>query len=204
MTNMGLAPIEIDRLEKIARMVLFDVAQVNIAKAVGLSEGRVSQIIATEEFGKILEELAADKFDQHETLNDGWDNIEALALKNVIEVLQHNMDPDFSLHAAAMANRAQRRGRIGNQPIDGRQGARAVFHLTANFIDKLQQNKVIVNGEKSDPDNVLSLQTREHRDDLVQKDSNFLAPDGVEKLLLHRKKEEVDLDFVPMQAKMEM
>ncbi len=196
--------VEPDRLEKIARMVLFDVPQVNIAKAVGLTEGRISQIIATEEFSKILEGLAADKFDQNNTLNEGWDKIEALALNNIIQVLDHNMDADFSLRAATMANRAQRRGRLGNQPIDGRQGARAVFHLTANFVDKLQQNNVLVNGEKNGDSSVLNLQTYKHRKEPVQKASDFLSPDGVEKLLVRSKDVEPDLDFFPHQEKMEM
>lgn len=204
MTEADVAVVEPDRLEKIARMVLFDVSQVNIAKAVGLTEGRISQIIATEDFSKMLEGLAEDKFDQYTTLNEGWDNIEAIALNNVIGILKHNMDGDFSLRAATMANRAQRRGRFGNQPIDGRQGARAVFHLSANFVEKLQQNNITINGEKDGDKNVLNLQTLQHRKDPALKDSNFLSPDGVEKLLVHVKNKEADLDFFPQQDKMEM
>lgn len=200
-----LTPIEPDRLEKIARMMLFDIPQKNIAVAVGLTESRISQIIATEGFSTILEGFAAEKFEQYETLNDGWDKAEAYALNNLLKTMEHTLDPDLNLRVAAVANKAQRRGRFNNRPIDGREGARVVFHLTAQFVEKLQLNHFEVNGSAAPPlqngetNGFLKLAKRTELTETDQKRSDFLAPESVEKLLMREKDASDELGFFPTQ-----
>ena len=172
-----------DKLEKIARMSLFDVPENQIAKATGI--GDIAAAMDSEEFKSILAELSTEYFERNQQLNDGWNSIEALALTTVVETLTWSKDADFALRAATMANRANRRGDVVQQPINGQAGARAVFHLTANFIHKLQQfsggaengsepkvvgdNTVIENGEVNQP---------EH------KATDYMVPEKVEKLLM--------------------
>jgi len=132
--------METKHLEKIANMVLVNVPQNQIAAACGVSEGRISQIINLPEYKLIEQQAAVAKFEESEMLNEGWDSVEALGVKHTIIALQNNPDPEFSLKAAVVANKAVRRGTFQNQPIPQSAGIRAVIHLNPVFVDKLQQN----------------------------------------------------------------
>lgn len=185
------------QIEKIARMAAFEIPAVQIARAMGLTEGRISQIISSDEYKIVLAEVSTQFFEQNQTLNDGWDTIEAKSLDVLMTNLQWNNDPDFALKAAAMANRANRRGSISNRMIDGQMGARAVFHLTANFIDKLQQINVTekaTNGAGDKPTN-----GEDKSDTPSQKQSDYMVPEQVEKLFMAPEKERTDalLSFFP-------
>lgn len=158
-----------EQFEKIAALVAYDVPQRQIANATGLSDARISEIIATEEFKAILQEKALENFEKHQTLNDGWDIAENLALNNVLAALEHAPDPDYSLKVAAMANKANRRGRFNQSAIPGQAGVRAVINLNAAFVNKLQQN--------------FSISQLDHTQ-IKQKDADFLSPESVETMLV--------------------
>ena len=205
-----------ERLEKIARMALFDVPYKQIAHAIGVTEGRVTQLMETEEYKDILEKLAAENFEKHDSMNGAWDTIEAVALNNIMDHLNWSKDADFALKAAAVANRATRRGQINNRAIDGRTGVRAVIHLSAQFVEKLQVNTVHVANGADSPVNghtnghtngigaKLSLRNRNDRETLKHKDNDFMSPDQVEKIFLidTNKKNEEDKVFLPHLAAM--
>ncbi len=179
------------QLQKIARMAAFEIPSVQIARAMGLTEGRVSQIVNSDEYKVVLASVSTEFFEQNQLLNDGWDSIEATSLNTLMTNLQWSNDPDFALRVAAVANKANRRGSISNRMIDGQMGARAVFHLTANFIDKLNQINVTngatekaTNGEDKTPS---------------QKESDYMVPEKVEKLFMSPEKERTDalISFFP-------
>lgn len=191
-------------LEKVARMVLFGVPQTQIAKAISVSDSRVSQIIELEEYKEILADVSTEYFEQHQSLNDGWNSVEALALSQVVNSLQWSKDPDFALRAASMANKAQRRGNANNRPIDGQTGARAVFYLTTTFIDKLQQLNITEkkNGATNGVGGVDLSPGQEEDNKTPQKQSNFMVPERVEKMFTMRNvddknKEDELLSFFP-------
>lgn len=179
------------QIEKIARMASFDVPAVQIARAMGLSEARISQITNSDEYKITLAEISTEFFEQNQTLNDGWDSIEAMSLNTLMTNLNWSKDPDFALRVAAVANKANRRGSISNRMIDGQTGARAIFHLTANFIsklDRLQQINVTSSANGEDKNNIPS-----------QKESDYMVPEQVEKLFMSSEKEHTDalLSFFP-------
>lgn len=188
-----------DRLTKIARMVAYDVPHTQIAAACGISESRVSQLLETDEFKEVLQILMAERFEQNKSINDGWDAIEATALNSILEKLQWMSDPDFALKAAMMANRAQRRGQFNNRPLDGRDGVRAVVHLKAQFIEKMQQNTVnVANGNGNTENPVLQLQKRNGAT-AEQKREDFLPPEKIEKMFMpDDEKAKQLLDFFPV------
>lgn len=162
-------------LEKIAKMELFGVSQKQIAETSGLTDGRISQIINSDEYKVIKGELETTYIENNQTLNEGWDQLEALALNQLVEVLQWSQDADFALKAAAMANRANRRGN-SNQPLDGRVGVRAVIHLQQVFVERLQQvqiNQAQTNGE------------------IPQKETNVMTPGDVERSFVDTLTEEI-------------
>lgn len=180
------------KFDKIARMALFDIPQTQIAKAVGLSDSRISQIVETEEYKTVLSAISIEYFERNQQLNDGWQSVEALALGTVVDNLAWNKDPDFALRAAMIANKAQKRGETAKQPIDAQAGARAVFHLTQNFIQKLQH----FGGENKTPDG----EVIENKPP-AQKDADYMVPEKVEALFVVNqpkvKKPEDLLNFFP-------
>lgn len=132
--------METKHLEKIAKMVMVNVPQNQIASACGVSEGRISQIIATQDYKNIEQQVAIEKFEESDLINQGWDSVEALGVRGTLTALQNNPEPEFALKAAIVANKAIRRGTFNNNPIPQSAGVRAVIHLNPVFVDKLQQN----------------------------------------------------------------
>lgn len=189
-----------DKLEKIARMSLFEVPENQIAKATGVSD--IAATMDTQEFKDVLAELSTEYFERNQQLNEGWNSVEALAITTVIENLTWSKDPDFALRAATMANRANRRGDVVQQPINGQAGARAVFHLTANFIEKLQ-----LFGAQQDKTSMKVVEEIKAAEEPAHKDTDYMVPERVEKLFVAdqpkvKKAEDLlkffpDVDLVP-------
>ena len=132
--------METKHLEKIAKMVLVNVPQNQIAAACGVTEGRISQLINLPEYKLIEQEVAVEKFEESELINNGWDSVEALGVRATLVALQNNPEDDFALRAAVVANKAIRRGTFNNNPIPQSAGVRAIIHLNPVFVGKLQQN----------------------------------------------------------------
>ena len=158
-----------DVFERIARMEQMGVKTSEIAQATGLTPGRISQIKADSNYKTMLANIEVSNLERFQSLNKGWDNVEAMSLTNVLQALKENPDPDFALRAASVANKASRHGRH-NIPLNGNHGVRAVVHLNAVFAEKLQQNFNIKD-------------RRSHMETLDQKDSSFMPPNEVETLL---------------------
>ncbi len=203
-------------LRKIAKMELMGVPRQQIGDSISRSESFISQIVTGDaEYAQIAQQLSAEEFDKLDTLNSGWDSVESLAITQVITHLQQVPDPEFAVRAAAMANKAQRRG-LFNKPItpaDGQHVAR--ISLNATFVDKLQQ--VTINQEAgvdrhasatpnpnththANPsgnnsngaaqrygfkpvESIDSEADRPALEHLAKKDTNFLNPSAVHKLL---------------------
>lgn len=143
-----------ERYEKIASMLLHQVPQNQIAAAVGLSEGRISQITDLEEFKEIYAEVATSFHEEQKMLDEAADAIERLAATSVINYLQSSRDPDYALKAFAVANRATRRSNrhVNNTPIPVREGARVVINMPAVFMEKIKSqpdsNFAVIEGQK--------------------------------------------------------
>lgn len=168
--------MDIDKLDKLAKLVLYDVPIAQCARVMGVSEGRISQIKDTDEFQTRLAELASQDIDKFDTLNRGWDAVEEQGLLTVLATLRAAPDPEFALKAAALANRASRKGHLGNRPLVGQHGMRAVIQLNATYVEQLQQNFTI-DEKKPEP-----MQRKQH---------NMLSMGSVQRLL---KGEQNDVD----------
>lgn len=148
--TMSLEPSVENKFEKIANLLLLDVPETQIAAAVGLSPGRISQIKEDENFKQIYALKASEKLEEQQLMNEGWDAVESFALKTVINTLQLGTDPDYALKAAMIANKANRRGAAANKPIPAELGTRVVLNLTQNFVNKIQhgsdETKRVVEG----------------------------------------------------------
>lgn len=169
--------------EKVARLEAASVPHMQIAKAVGLSPGRITQILKEDLCQRYLQEAVEENLEFAQTVNDGWDGVESTALVTVLKHLKVTSDPKFALQAAVMANKATRKGRAGDRVIDGRDGATSVIVLNAPFMQRLEQYvmgadnavKVIENGE--------------------QKEADFMNPTEVETVFSMDKREKSDYDI---------
>lgn len=155
--------------EKLARMDHAGIAHIDIANAFGVSEGRISQIFATPEYKAALSSVQMQDFDKIDVLNRGWDSVEDLGVAKIIEVLQSPfVDEDYALKAAALANKALRRGKGLNNPLQVPSGQQTVVTLHATFVNQLQESFVV------EPRKV---------EELAKKDTNILNVQGVKSLL---------------------
>lgn len=135
---MDLQNLKAEMFSRIAKLKSMEVADHQIALAVGLDEDQLEQILASDAYKQTFSTLQIEKYDTHETLNTGWDAIEEASMGHVLEYLRTRPDPEYALKAAAMANKAQRRGGHVNVPINGGTSAAAVINLNAVFVNKLQ------------------------------------------------------------------
>jgi hypothetical protein len=174
----------LELIERVAKMVVYEVPHAQIAQALGLDEDRVKQIVAMEVCKDRVQQFAMDTIERSETLNDAWDMIEAESAGIVLQQLRVNPDADLALRAANIANKAQRRGTFANKPIEGNAGARAVIELHATYVDKLQQNFTIDKSKRRVFDTA----------HLEKKATNFLEPARVEKLLHNTEQSEIEQD----------
>lgn len=171
---MSLPAIADDVIERVVLMAIHSIPQGQIAEAVGLSDGRISQIMDTAEYKERFSKELVQVVEAQQALNSGWDAIETQSISKLIDILDYNANPDFLLRVAAVSNRAVRRGDGGIKPVNGDAGARAVIHLTQNFIQKIQAF--------SDGQEIVAVEN------IPQKQEDFLAPDNVDKLLQPEKK----------------
>ena len=157
-------------LERIAQLVLYDVPHRQIAQTVGLSEGRLSQLVNDDEqFQQILSEKSIAHHEEMQTVNDGWDALEAQAIERMLQYINMTSDPEFMIKVAAVANKAQRRGRYSNDTIKPQgNGSHVVINLNGAFVGKMQENFKIITDRKPK---------------LLQKEADAIAPEKIKEML---------------------
>lgn len=164
--------IKSEVLSRVAKLRSMEVPTHQIAAAVGLDEAALESLMASEKFKETFSALQLAKYDAHETLNDGWDFVEETAMVHVLTYLKTTNDPEYALKAAAMANKAQRRGGHANVPINGGVHSAAVIQLNAVFVEKLQMMRagrqangttVNANAKRVDALDISSVQALMHK-----------------------------------------
>ena len=153
---------------RVAAMKSQGISDDQIANACGIDVGVLASVYEKQAFKDELARLSSESFDKYNTLNEGWDMIENLAMNKVIEHVQKMPDPEFALRAAAFANKAQRRGKANNTPISAVPNGQVTIHLHQNFADKLQTNFKVAERKP---------------EEVEQKANDFLAPKKVQTLL---------------------
>ena len=148
---------EAERLkyEKIAKMLMANIAQADIATACNLSESAISQIKQNEEFQSIYSTLSSEQFQINNNINEGLDALEQHAILSLLSTLKWSQDPEFALKALRVANTSKRHGAELNQPITPENGSTVTLHLKQTFIENLQtknQTVVYVTDDKKQQD----------------------------------------------------
>lgn len=167
-------------VEQVVNLTLYDVPHDQICSATSLTPDALSALMETAEYKDLLAAGSTEEFEQNKTLNEGWDSAEASALAVINTNLEWNQDPDFALRAAAIANKARRRGKGNEHQLPAVAGARAVINLGSTYINNLQ---------------ISTAGTKVGRtlEALEQKQTDFLDVKKVEDLLgLNREEQEVE------------
>ena len=133
-----------ETVERVASLSAHGVPDETIRRTLFLSKADLENLKHTESFvfakGQKLEDLQSNKL----AISEGWDNIEALGLRRVSQVLETGLaDPRFALMAAKMANTARRPLDPGNRgSLDA--GGTIVLHLAKSIREKIREGTVPV------------------------------------------------------------
>lgn len=188
---MAAPPATNDKYERIANLLAAGVPETQVADAVGLSPGRITQIKEEEEFQAYMSKAASAKAQMNTDLNDGWDGIERSALKILSDNMRINRNPEFALRVAAVANRATRRGPQGNQTLNAPTQGQVIVNLNAAFVNQLQG---VATPTTNRPE--VTIATVAPEKPAVQKTVNMLLPGKVQDVLLPATPADAILDSI--------
>lgn len=126
----------------IAKHSVMEMDSSTIAEILGVEIAEVQEIEEDETYKQVRLILAAEYARGVSDTDASWDKVEETALKNLIQRMQYEKDPDFNLKVAAMANRAQRRqtptnGRVID-PASG--GHKVALSLSQRIIERLNSS----------------------------------------------------------------
>jgi len=148
--------------ERIANMMLLQVAHAQIAETMGVAVEIIEQIKNREDFNVVFARVN-EQFEAQLEIDTDWDSVEARALKILTENLMWNKDPEFALKAASVSNKAVRRNRTnGNQPLPAKVGTRINISLSGGFVEQMQvldgeSTEVTVEKDEPEPTGLLGL-----------------------------------------------
>ena len=132
--------------ERIANMMLLQVAHEQIASTMGVDLEIIEQIKNRPDFNEVFERIN-EQYQAQLEIDINWDTIESRALETLKANLVWNKDPEFALKTAGIANKAVRRNRTnGNQPLPAQVGARININLSGGFVEQMKT----LNGEATE------------------------------------------------------
>jgi len=137
--------------ERIANMMILQVAHEQIANAMGVTLEILEQIKTRTDFTEVFDRVT-EQYDKQLEIDVDWNTVESRALNIVKDNLAWSKDPEYALKAAGIANKAARRNGTGNQPLPARVGTRININLSGSFVDQMK----ILNGDSEEvPESVL-------------------------------------------------
>ena len=143
--------------QRVAQLTAHGCSDSQIIDALCLTEAELIELRATEIYKKSYSEKVLEKADYEDTVNSGWDGLEAQALEVLVSNLGWSRDPQFALNVARTANQATRRKAQGRDVIDGRtDNGRVVINLNATFVKQLGNNVQVNVGDKPTPEKKIS------------------------------------------------
>ena len=141
----------------------------DLARIFGIAPEKMGEILQSEEYKQAASQAILEEFDKQSILNKGWDGIEEYAMSTVLTTLQSpHPDPDYALKAATVANKATRRGKHSNEPIQVNANLTSIIQLHAEYVGNLQNNFHVA------PRQI---------DKIAKKQTNFMNVDGVKQML---------------------
>lgn len=164
--------------EKIANMNLSGMPVNAIAKVMGVTAAAISQITTRDDYKNVQTEVFESSFQRQKEIDEGWDKLEHKAIKGITDNMKWNLDPEFALRVAVVANKAQRRGSAnsGNQPLSADVGQRVNIQLS-----KIYVNQITV-GAEGEQQQINQIEQVSEDGKVAIKVSDNLSKTAVEKL----------------------
>lgn len=129
--------------EQISNWMIYGLEPKSIAEALTLTLSRLEEIISEEAFETVYRSVKIQVAQQQMDTDNSWDSIEAIALENLKTSIQlRGTDPDLMLRVASMANKAQRRNRYADGPINQESGTRVILRLSQQFTKRYTEDSV--------------------------------------------------------------
>lgn len=151
----------LDLCEQIASMLFVKVPQKEIAEVFGWPQERVSNIVNNPQFQNYYQDFARNEVSRQYNVSNKWDRIEDKAQDIILETLTTVCDPDFALRAAAVSNRASRKGLTNSaEPLNIKGGARTTIILNVDYTKQINNN-----GNGTADEKVLEIEYTDVQDD---------------------------------------
>lgn len=171
-----MSHVNIQFMEKVAALDAQGVRPEQIAEVMGVEIQTVNGLRNEPSYQEVFDKVKLGTLVKDKKFDDSWDGVEERALDIISKNLKYNLDPNFAIKAATLANRAIRRGSPRNNPLDANQGPKAIITLNTIFIGKLQA-----------PPQMSDVKVVEHRNTMLEDGTNkvvdLLNPSEVEQLL---------------------
>lgn len=114
----------------------------SIRELLQCSQQELKEVESTEEYKQTRQYVAGRYAQQGVDQTTGWDQIEQIAINNLVKRLPYEKDGDFLLRVAAVANKAQRRHQKATGVLDPSiQGGRTVITLTQRLTQRLSSGR---------------------------------------------------------------
>jgi hypothetical protein len=137
----------------VAKNAVLGLDDESIRDILGCEAGDLAQVKADPLYEKIRLIVAATHAQTSIDQSSGWDHLENLYLKRLIERAPLERDPEFLLRAAMVANKAQRR--VGHSANGGtlnpaERNGRTAITLTRTLVQRIQQGGRVVEAQQSE------------------------------------------------------
>src|SRR5882724_12904330 len=124
-------------IKKVAELEAQLVSNSQICDVIGCDASTLNRLQETDLYKQFLSAAKQEYLARDRNLDNGWNSIEEKAISIVKENLKYNLNPEFALRAAVLANKANRRGRQ-DSILPSQMGSRSVINMNTIFIGKLQ------------------------------------------------------------------
>lgn len=142
----------------------------SVAAALGVSESRVSQLLANKEFANQVATLRYDNLQQHNTRDASYDTLEDSLLEKLSKSLPLLFRPADILKAIQVVNAAKRRGQSTPEQVTNQQNIVTLVlpaQITQKFTTNIN-NQVVRAGEQE----LITMQSNNLLELTEQKEAN--------------------------------
>lgn len=148
-----------------------------VASALGVSEGRISQLLSDEQFASKVQELRFQNLQKHNQRDEKYDALEDKLLKNLTNLVDYVVKPMEATRILQVVNAAKRRGSSAPETL---QTSQPVVNLTLpqqilnkyEIIINQQNNQVVKAGDQS----LVTIQASSLKNLLEQKNGSSEPP----------------------------
>lgn len=127
------------------KMLATGVTQVETAKALGVSEGQISQFMAEPDFQEQLHSLVSQAFKDGQEIDDNYQKIEKALSKKLSDMTELMYNPDQILRTLKFANEAKRKVVPNLQNGSGHNGNQSGLQVAVLVLPTIVKKEFILN-----------------------------------------------------------